>query len=55
MNVEESMAAYRDGTFETKAKDSAQRRLTAKDRTTKSSVQKGRDLYQSMYPTKKEQ
>jgi hypothetical protein len=55
MNVKESMAAYRDGTFEKNAKDDAERRETAKERNSKGGVQKGRDLYESMYPTKKEQ
>lgn len=53
MNTKEAMAAYRDGTFEKKV--SAERRQTAKDRQSTGSVQKGRDLYESMYPKKKEQ
>lgn len=55
MNVREAMAAYRDGTFEKKTKDSAERRLTANDGKSESGVQKGRDLYESIYPAKKEQ
>ncbi|MDQ0822796.1 hypothetical protein QFZ79_000536 [Arthrobacter sp. V4I6] len=55
MNVQESMAAHRDGTFEEKVKASAERRQTAKERKSEGGVQKGRDLYESMYPTKKEQ
>lgn len=55
MKVNEAMAAYRDGTFEQKAKDSAERRQSAAKVKTEGLVQKGRDLYESMYPTKKEQ
>lgn len=55
MNVKDSMAAYRNGTFEKKAQDSAERRQAAKERKSEGGVQKGRDLYKSMYPTKKEQ
>ncbi|MFE4229433.1 hypothetical protein ACFRJ8_16295 [Arthrobacter sp. NPDC056886] len=55
MNVREAMAAYRDGTFEKKAKDGAERRQTAKERKSEGGIQKGRDLYESMYPAKKEQ
>jgi hypothetical protein len=55
MNVKDSMAAYRDGKFEQMTKDSAECRQSAKDRKAEGGVQKGRDLYESMYPTKKEQ
>lgn len=55
MKIQEAMAAYRDGTFEKKTKASAERRQAAKDRKAEGGVQKGRDLYESMYPTKKEQ
>lgn len=56
MNVKESMAAYRDGTFEKKTKASAERREAArKDARPKGLVQKGRELYESMNATKKEQ
>jgi hypothetical protein len=55
MNVKDSMAAYRDGTFEKKTKASAERRQSANERESTGSVQKGRDLYESMYPHKKEQ
>lgn len=54
MNTKEAMAAYRDGTFEEKAKASAERRQ-AKERKPEGGVQKGRDLYESMYPTKKKE
>lgn len=54
MKVSEAMAAYRDGTFEKKTKASAERRQTAKDHQSVGGVQKGRDLYESMYPKKKE-
>lgn len=53
MKVQEAMAAYRDGTFEEKAKASAERRHAAKERKSEGGVQKGRDLYESMYPTTK--
>ncbi|QYF88551.1 hypothetical protein [Arthrobacter sp. PAMC25284] len=53
MNVQEAMAAYRDGTFEKKA--SAERRQPARQQKSDGGVQKGRDLYESMYPKKKEQ
>jgi hypothetical protein len=55
MKIREAMAAYRDGTFEKKTKDSAERRETAKERKSEGGVQKGRDLYESMYPTKKKE
>lgn len=56
MNVKDSIAAYRDGTFEKKAQASAERRQSAaKNLPTKGGVQKGRDLYESMHPTNKEQ
>jgi hypothetical protein len=54
MKVSEAMAAYRDGTFEKKAKASAERRHAAKERKSEGGVQKGRDLYESMHPIKKE-
>lgn len=54
MNVQESMDAYRDGTFEKKVKANADRKKAAKERTSTGGVQKGRDLYESMYPKKKE-
>ena len=54
MNVKDSMAAYRDGIFEKKAKEGAKRRHAAKESKSEGGVQKGRDLYESMYPTKKE-
>lgn len=54
MNVSEAMAAHRDGTFEKKAKASADRRQ-AKERKSEGGVQKGRDLYESMHPTKKKE
>lgn len=53
MKVGEAMAAYRDGTFQKKSKENAERRST-KERKSEGGVQKGRDLYESMYPTKKE-
>jgi hypothetical protein len=53
MKVSEAMAAYRDGTFEKKAKASAERRQKDKDRKADGGVQKGRALYESMHPTKK--
>jgi hypothetical protein len=53
MKIREAMAAYRDGTFEQKAR--AERRQTPKDRKSEGGVQKGRDLYESMYPTKKKE
>jgi hypothetical protein len=46
------MAAYRDGTFEKKTKAGAERQQT-EQRKAEGGVQKGRDLYESMYPTKK--
>jgi hypothetical protein len=52
MKISEAMAAYRDGTFEEKAKASAERRVTAKERKSEGGIQKGRDLYESMHPTK---
>lgn len=55
MNIQESMDAYRDGTFEKKVKASAERRQSAKERKSEGGVQKGRDLYESMYPTKKKE
>lgn len=54
MNVSEAMAAHRDGTFEKKTKASAERRKKAEPKTT-GGVQKGRDLYESMHPTKKKE
>ena len=56
MNVKESMAAFRDGTFEKKTKASAKRREAARnDAKPEGLVQKGRELYESMNPSKKEQ
>ncbi|MDP9693023.1 UNVERIFIED_ORG: hypothetical protein J2X79_000560 [Arthrobacter globiformis] len=56
MNVQQSMDAYRDGTFEQKVKANAERRKSTKEGAATGGVRKGRDLYESMYPTtKKEQ
>lgn len=54
MKISEAMDAYRDGTFETKAKDSAERRQKNKNHKPEGGVQKGRALYESLH-NKKEQ
>ncbi|MDQ0239183.1 hypothetical protein [Arthrobacter bambusae] len=46
MKVQEAMAAYRDGTFETKV--NTERRRDLEKEAKPGLVQKGRDLYESM-------
>lgn len=54
MNIQEAIAAVKDGTFEDKVKTSAARRKAARLSQNTSNMQAGRDLYAAMYPTKKE-
>lgn len=54
MNVEESMQAVKDGTFEAKIKELSTARAKAAETKSKSSVQRGREMYASLHTTKED-
>lgn len=54
MNVQESIEAVKDGTFETKVKDLSTARAKAAETKAISSVRNGHALYNSLHTTKED-